>query len=171
MLCTMGATSLYGSVDTLPSTPDFMGHYFWFHPTQTISYSSLHNIWKIHYLFRWQSNISKILIYFKLKPLSSFPLTKNQSACRSVGKWRLGAGMTWQDISQTAHPSMPHRPLGFRSCVFIAITKKVLLTDDFYKKMTEILGKIREDIEVTVGASAGKAMVQRLAYFFLEGKK
>lgn len=32
--------------------------------------------------------------------------------------------------------------------------------------MTEILGKIREDIEVMVGSSPGKAIVQRLAYFF-----
>ena len=61
---------------------------------------------------------------------------------------------------------MPHRPLGFRSCVFIAIAKKALFTDDFLKEMTEILGKICEDIEVMIAVSAGKAMVQRMAYFF-----
>jgi len=32
--------------------------------------------------------------------------------------------------------------------------------------MTEILWKISEDIEAMIGASAGKAMVPRTAYFF-----
>lgn len=32
--------------------------------------------------------------------------------------------------------------------------------------MTEILGNVHGDIEVMIGASAGRAMVQRMAYFF-----
>lgn len=32
--------------------------------------------------------------------------------------------------------------------------------------MTEILGNVHGDIEVMIGASAGKAVVQRMAYFF-----
>lgn len=32
--------------------------------------------------------------------------------------------------------------------------------------MYETLGKIREDTEAMIGASAGKTMVQKMAYFF-----
>lgn len=35
-----------------------------------------------------------------------------------------------------------------------------------FEEVTEILGNIREGIEVMIGSSAGKAKVQRMAYVF-----
>lgn len=121
MLRTMAITSLYCSVDTLPST--LTSWAIIFIPCRP---SLSHNcVTYEKYIICLCDKVVLVKYWYilNLNPLSSLHLTKNQAACRSVGKWRLGVGITWQDISETEHPLMPHRPPGFRSCVFIAIAK------------------------------------------------
>lgn len=123
MLCTMRTTSLCCSVDTLHSIPDFTGHYFLFHPMQTIS---CHNCitWKIQCLCD-KVALVKYWYILNLNSLSSFPLAKNQAACRSIGKWRLGVGMMWHLPNRTSI----HVPqtTGFQKLCFYSKSQKSYL--------------------------------------------